>query len=148
MADVWVNNIGQMVIQEAKGKQNTGVVLQFETDLPDDFKIRSNTYRLKTAVAHLVDNAIKFTEKGSVVLRCELQDNHVRFIVTDTGCGIKEEDRERIFENFHKGDDFKVGVGLGLPISRRMLQSLGGDVWLDTTYTNGARFIISLPCGG
>ena len=45
-------------------------------------------------------------------------------------------------------DDFKVGVGLGLPISRRMLQSLGGDVWLDTTYTNGARFIISLPCGG
>ena len=148
MADVWVNNIGQMVIQEAKGKQNTGVVLQFETDLPDDFKIRSNTYRLKTAVAHLVDNAIKFTEKGSVVLRCELQDNHVRYIVTDTGCGIKEEDRERIFENFHKGDDFKVGVGLGLSISRRMLQTLGGDVWLDTTYTNGARFIISLPCGG
>ena len=148
MADVWVNNIGQMVIQEAKGKQNTGVVLQFETDLPDDFKIRSNTYRLKTAVAHLVDNAIKFTEKGSVVLRCELQGNHVRYIVTDTGCGIKEEDRERIFEIFHKGDDFKVGVGLGLSISRRMLQSLGGDVWLDTTYTNGARFIISLPCGG
>ena len=146
--DVGVNDLARTIVKERKGKQQTGVELRFTTNVSDDFKIRSNTYRLKTAVAHLVDNAIKFTEKGSVVLRCELQDNHVRYIVTDTGCGIKEEDRERIFEIFHKGDDFKVGVGLGLSISRRMLQSLGGDVWLDTTYTNGARFIISLPCGG
>jgi signal transduction histidine kinase len=145
--DVWVNNICQRVIQEAKGKQNTGVVLQFDSDLPDDFKIRTSSYRLKNALTHLVDNAMKFTEKGSVELRCELQGGQVRFIVTDTGCGIKKEDHERIFETFQKGDDFKVGVGLGLPICRRLVNSLGGEVCLDATYTDGARFIISLPCG-
>ena len=145
--DVWVNNICQRVIQEAKGKQNTGVVLQLDSDLPDDFKIRTSSYRLKNALTHLVDNAMKFTEKGSVELRCELQDGQVRFIVTDTGCGIKKEDHERIFETFQKGDDFKEGVGLGLPICRRLVNSLGGEVYLDATYTDGARFIISLPCG-
>ena len=145
--DVWVNNICQRVIQEAKGKQNTGVVLQLDSDLPDDFKIRTSSYRLKNALAHLVDNAMKFTEKGSVELHCELQDGQVRFIVTDTGCGIKKEDHERIFDTFQKGDDFKEGVGLGLPICRRLVNSLGGEVCLDATYTDGARFIISLPCG-
>ena len=146
--DVWVNTIGQMVIQEAKGKQNTGVVLRFESNLPDDFKIRTNSYRLKRALTHLVDNAIKFTELGHVELRCELRDSQVCFIVTDTGCGIKEEDRERIFETFSKVDDFKVGVGLGLPICCRLINSLGGEVSLDASYTDGARFVISLPCGG
>ena len=145
--DVWVNSICQMVIQEAKGMQNTGVVLQFESDLPDDFKIRTDSYRLKNALTHLIDNAIKFTEKGHVELRCELHGSKVHFIVTDTGCGIKEEDRERIFETFQKGDDFKVGMGLGLPICQRLINSLGGEVSLDATYTEGARFIISLPCG-
>lgn len=145
--DVWVNNICQRVIQEAKGKQNTGVVVQFDSDLPDDFKIRTSSYRLKNALTHLVDNAMKFTEKGYVELRCELQDGQVRFIVTDTGCGIKKEDHERIFDTFQKGDDFKEGVGLGLPICRRLVNSLGGEVCLDATYTDGARFIISLPCG-
>lgn len=145
--DVWVNSICQMVIQEAKGMQNTGVVLQFESDLPDDFKIRTDSYRLKNALTHLIDNAIKFTEKGHVELRCELHGSMVYFIVTDTGCGIKEEDRERIFETFQKGDDFKVGMGLGLPICQRLINSLGGEVSLDATYTEGARFIISLPCG-
>ena len=147
-SDVRVNAIGQTVIQEAKGKQNTGVQLRFDSDLQDDFKIRTDAYRLKSALAHLIDNAMKFTEKGYVELHCELQDSQVLFIVTDTGCGIKEEDRERIFENFLKVDDFKVGVGLGLPICRRLLNSLGGEVVLDASYTKGARFVISLPCGG
>jgi signal transduction histidine kinase len=67
------------------------------------------------------------------------------FIVTDTGVGIKETDMERIFETFAKIDNFKEGIGLGLPICRRMIRSLGGEVTLDTTYTDGCRFVISLP---
>jgi signal transduction histidine kinase len=59
--------------------------------------------------------------------------------------GIKEEDRERIFETFLKVDDFKAGVGLGLPICRRLLHSLGGEVTLDASYSSGARFVITLP---
>ena len=145
--DVWVNIIGRAVVKEVEGRQNTDTELRFETELADDFKILTNSYRLKNALKHLVDNAVKFTKQGYVELRCECKDGHVLFIVTDTGCGIKKEDQERIFEVFQKGDDFKVGVGLGLPISRRLINSLGGDVTLDTSYTEGARFIISIPSG-
>ena len=121
-----------------------GVELRFTTNVSDNFKIRSNTYRLKNALTHLMDNAMKFTELGHVELRCEHNGDRIRFIVTDTGCGIKEEDRDRIFDTFQKGDDFMSGVGLGLPICRRLIHSLGGEVSLDETYTNGARFIITV----
>ena len=142
--DVLVNELASTVGKECKGKQKTGVELRFTTDISDNFKIRSNTYRLKNALTHLMDNAMKFTELGHVELRCEHYGDGVRFIVTDTGCGIKAEDQERIFETFQKVDDFKTGVGLGLPICRRLIRSLGGEVSLDATYTNGARFIITI----
>ena len=142
--DVLVNELASTVVKECKGKQKTGVELRFTTDVSDNFKIRSNTYRLKNALTHLMDNAMKFTELGHVELRCEHYGDGVRFIVTDTGCGIKAEDQERIFETFQKVDDFKTGVGLGLPICRRLIRSLGGEVSLDATYTNGARFIITI----
>ena len=112
--DVLVNELANTVVKECKGKQKTGVELRFTTDISDNFKIRSNTYRLKNALTHLMDNA------------------------------IKAEDQERIFETFQKVDDFKTGVGLGLPICRRLIRSLGGEVSLDATYTNGARFIITI----
>lgn len=142
--DVLVNELASTVVKECKGKQKTGVELRFTTDISDNFKIRSNTYRLKNALTHLMDNAMKFTELGHVELRCEHYGDGVRFIVTDTGCGIKAEDQERIFETFQKVDDFKTGVGLGLPICRRLIRSLGGEVSLDASYTNGARFIITI----
>ena len=142
--DVLVNELASTIVKECKGKQKTGVELRFTTDISDNFKIRSNTYRLKNALTHLMDNAMKFTELGHVELRCEHYGDGVRFIVTDTGCGIKAEDQERIFETFQKVDDFKAGVGLGLPICRRLIRSLGGEVSLDATYTNGARFIITI----
>ena len=142
--DVLVNELASTVVKECKGKQKTGVELRFTTDISDNFKIRSNTYRLKNALTHLMDNAMKFTELGHVELRCEHYGDGVRFIVTDTGCGVKAEDQERIFETFQKVDDFKTGVGLGLPICRRLIRSLGGEVSLDATYTNGARFIITI----
>ena len=142
--DVLVNELASTIVKECKGKQKTGVELRFTTDISDNFKIRSNTYRLKNALTHLMDNAMKFTELGHVELRCEHYGDGVRFIVTDTGCGIKAEDQERIFETFQKVDDFKAGVGLGLPICRRLIRSLGGEVSLDASYTNGARFIITI----
>ena len=80
-----------------------------------------------------------------IELACERQDDQIRFVVTDTGVGIKEEDRERIFENFTKVDDFKVGIGLGLPLSLRLVQTIGGTLKLDTSYTEGSRFVITLP---
>lgn len=143
--DVCCNDLGRSVLQNAKGKQNTGVDLRFISDVDDDYKILTNNYRVKSALSHLMDNAIKFTEKGYVELSCRLNGDRMCFVVTDTGIGIREEDRERIFETFLKVDDFKAGIGLGLPICRRLIRSLGGEVELDTSYTEGSRFVISVP---
>jgi signal transduction histidine kinase len=65
--------------------------------------------------------------------------------VEDTGCGIPEKEAERIFDRFVKLDSFKEGIGLGLPLSRKLAEQLGGNVVLDTTYKEGARFILTLP---
>ena len=96
-------------------------------------------------MSHLVDNALKFTDMGFIELRVEQKGDRVLFSVSDTGIGIDTKDRERIFENFSKLDDFKEGIGLGLPISRRLIESLGGTLVLDTVYTGGSRFVINLP---
>ena len=64
----------------------------------------------------------------------------------DTGIGIKPEDRERIFGRFEKAsDNFKEGIGLGLPISQRLASSIGGKITLDPGYSPGSRFILTLP---
>jgi signal transduction histidine kinase len=67
------------------------------------------------------------------------------YSVTDTGCGVKEGEEEKIFEHFFKSDIYKEGVGLGLSLARRLARKLGGDVILDTQYRDGARFILKLP---
>ncbi len=84
--------------------------------------------------------------KGYIELRCEHDQpaRQVRLIVEDTG--IKPEDRDRIFDIFEKGEDnFKEGIGLGLPICRRLASSIGGEITLDPEYTGGSRFILTIP---
>ena len=133
------------VIDSMRGKGKDIVEMRFSTNVGDDFAIRSNVYRLRSALSHLVDNALKFTDMGFIELRVEQKGDRVLFSVSDTGIGIDTKDRERIFENFSKLDDFKEGIGLGLPISRRLIESLGGTLELDTVYTGGSRFVINLP---
>lgn len=142
--DVLCNELGRNVLKEFKGKNNTGVELRFSTNVDDSFTIHTNAYRLNVALRHLMDNAVKFTDIGHVELSIMKNHDRILFCVTDTGVGIKEEDRERIFDTFSKVDDFKEGLGLGLPICRRLIRSLGGEVELDPTYTAGCRFVISL----
>lgn len=143
--DVLCNELGRNALEGIKEANSKGVELRFTSNVDDRFAIRSNAYRLNVALHHLLDNAVKFTEKGYVELSIIKKDASILFCVTDTGVGIKAEDHERIFETFSKVDDFKEGIGLGLPICRRLIRSLGGDVTLDPDYSAGCRFIISLP---
>ena len=143
--NVLFNDLGRDVLNDFHGKCNPGVELRFDSEMDDDVMIRTNAYRLKVALRHLLDNAVKFTEQGSVSLLQLKQGNNMLFVVTDTGVGIKEEDRDRIFETFSKADDFKQGLGLGLSVSQRLVRSMGGNVKLDPAYTAGCRFVISLP---
>jgi signal transduction histidine kinase len=117
--------------------------------LKDSCKIVTNRKELQKILNHLMDNAIKFTPQGgTITLRSyhhKLDQNMICFSVTDTGCGIKEGDEEKIFEHFYKSDIYKEGVGLGLSVARRVARQLGGDVILDTRYKEGSRFILQLP---
>ena len=144
-ADVLINDLCRSVLLEAKGRQNTGVEIRFSTNVDDRYAVRSNTYRLTTILRHLVDNAIKFTEKGYILTAVDCTPNQMVISVTDTGIGIAEDYRDRIFEVFSKGDDFKEGLGLGLPICVRMVKSLGGTLELDPAYSEGSRFVVTLP---
>ena len=144
--DVLCNELGRSVMKEFRGKNNTGVELRFSTDVSDSFTIHTNAYRLNVALRHLMDNAVKFTDIGYVELSLKKKDDSMLFCVTDTGVGIREKDRERIFDTISKVDDFKEGLGLGLPICRRLIRTLGGEVELDPAYSTGCRFVISLPC--
>ena len=123
--------------------------LRLELLLKDSYKFMTNRKEVQKILNHLMDNAIKFTPQGgTITLRSyhhKLNQNMICFSVTDTGCGIKDGDEEKIFEHFYKSDIYKEGVGLGLSVARRVARQLGGDVVLDTRYKEGSRFILQLP---
>ena len=110
------------------------------------------------ALVLLLDNAQKFLTKpgeqettgkrGSVILRVAMNAGATatEFIVEDTGIGVPADEAERIFDEFVQLDDYYEGTGIGLTVARSIARRLGGDIILDTSYTDGARFIMSLPC--
>ena len=124
------------------------IEIKLEPLLKDSCSILVNRHEVEKILHHLLDNAVKFTKEGKITLRTynDKMDNHmVCFSVTDTGCGVKEGDVEKIFEHFYKSDVYKEGVGLGLSLARRVARQLGGDVLLDSRYKDGCRFILKLP---
>ena len=96
---------------------------------------------------NFLSNANKFTESGSIVLSYDVNEdkNRVYFAVTDTGCGLSEEQVKTVFDRFAKFDDFKQGTGLGLAICKQIADVIGGEVFVDETYKDGARFVFAHP---
>ena len=144
-SDIKCNELCRSVLESMKGREKPTVELRFSTNVDDTFTIRSNAYRLRSTLNHLIDNAQKFTDMGHIDLRFEHKGNEALFSVTDTGVGIDKKDRDRIFEDFYKLNNFKSGIGLGLPLCRRLIASIGGTVDLDPVYSSGSRFVITLP---
>ena len=121
------------------------VQFNITTKVPDTLTICSNKEGIKNILTELLDNANKFTQQGSITLECSQPDSHtVAFTVSDTGIGIAEADRERIFTQFTKVNYFSEGIGLGLWLSRQTAKELGGDLTLDTTYQGGSRFVLTI----
>ncbi|MBQ9678157.1 MAG: hypothetical protein IJV44_08490 [Prevotella sp.] len=128
--------------------EGKGYKIRFESSLKDSYKLMTNAKEMEKILHNLLNNACKFTEQGTITLSCyhdEVESDMVCFSVTDTGKGIKEGEEEKIFEHFYKVDAYKEGVGLGLPLARRVARQMGGDVVLDTSYHEGSRFILKLP---
>jgi signal transduction histidine kinase len=140
-----INNVLHGLQTEYKDYVSKEITISVETDLSDDFILKTNENMLRRIFACLLDNAVKYTSIGSIILKAKLENGLLKIAVQDTGSGIPIEEAEHIFDRFVKLDSFKEGIGLGLPLSRRLAEQLGGKVELDTTYTDGARFIVSLP---
>jgi signal transduction histidine kinase len=142
-----VNNLCRRVISIAEKQNAAQLQLTFDTEVDDSYCLKSNRHALEKVLNQLMNNALKFTQEGSINLRVHQSPDHgvVRFIISDTGIGIAEEHQERIFERFYKVDSFKQGFGLGLTMSRKIAILLGGSLYIDKNYTQGARFIMTLP---
>ena len=154
---VVVNDLLADLLQENQPNLQPGVTLSYDSSLSADFTLRTNRDLLKRVINALIDNAIKYTEQGTITLKAHTSDTSPRtpgppyprtlvLAVEDTGCGVPAEKAEHIFERFVKLDKFKEGIGLGLSLCRMMVTHLGGTITLDTSYQQqGARFVVELP---
>lgn len=114
----------------------------------ESFMLVTDAHRLSQILINLLTNASKFTEKGSIILAFEVhaEENLVYFSVTDTGRGIPAGKHEAVFNRFEKLEgNLKKGTGLGLAICRQTVTIFGGRIWVDTNYTEGARFVFTHP---
>ena len=114
--------------------------------------IPGDSRRIEQILLNLLSNAIKFTEKGSVKIVCESDDGNVMIKVIDTGIGIKTEDTGIIFETFRQIDSGISrkydGTGLGLPISKKLAELMGGKIRVTSIWGSGSTFSFSLPMKG
>lgn len=124
----------------------TGVKFEYQPsqEITSVYAVRS---WLRIVLAALLDNAVKFTEKGYIRISYSEDKSRrmLRFVIEDTGIGIDSDNAERIFDRFYKIDTFTKGSGLGLAVVREILEIAGGRIYLDNTYEKGCRFIVEWP---
>jgi signal transduction histidine kinase len=142
-----VEAVDQATAATAALFETTGLELRREVaDVPP---VVGDRHRLVQVVINLLSNAVKFTPSGSVTVRVARSDGEVVVSVTDTGTGIPPEDRDRVFEAFAQSGDSLTdkprGTGLGLPISREIVEQHGGRLWLESEVGVGSTFSFSLP---
>jgi signal transduction histidine kinase len=124
-------------------------LVRFESHIPADLPpIRGDKQRLLQIFLNIMSNACKFTESGQITLRAEVQGDSVRVSLQDTGPGIPPEDWSAVFEPFRQtasGLRQGGGTGLGMPITKSLVEAHGGRVWLDSRPGQGSTFFVSLP---
>lgn len=140
-----VNIILDEVANKYKSKLKPDVTLTTQFAAAEQ-NITSDLTRVLESMEHLVSNAVKFTDKGSIVIGYDpVENNRIHLWVKDTGKGIAPENQERVFERFFKVDEFIPGAGLGLSVCRTMAFSLGGIVGVESRLGEGSTFWIEIP---
>ncbi|MEZ4751477.1 MAG: ATP-binding protein [Bdellovibrionota bacterium] len=141
-------------LQTQAERKGLSMDIQFLNPIPAE--IQSDPNRLRQILNNVIGNAIKFTERGSILVTLEsvrhLSDPALRITVSDTGCGLSADQQERIFESFCQGDSSITrkygGTGLGLTLSRRLARELGGDlVLLQSDLSGGSTFRFEIKTG-
>lgn len=125
-------------------KMTPEVELVFSKNLPSVI-ISTDPQRITQVITNFVNNAIKFTSKGSIIIDYKEENNFLKVSVSDTGIGIAEENLSRVFDRFIKINDFKQGTGLGLAISKTIIENLGGSIGVDSELGKGSTFWFKLP---
>jgi two-component system sensor histidine kinase/response regulator len=141
-----VESVAELVTAQARGK-GLELVYSIQPDIPR--RLRGDPNRLRQVLANLVSNAVKFTERGEVVIRATLEHQSeqrltVRFTVTDTGIGIAPERIGRLFQSFSQVDSSTTrrygGTGLGLAISKHLCALMGGQIGVESVFGQGSTF--------
>ncbi len=131
------------------GKQHLQLLFTPNPKHPDVY-MKTDPFRLRQILVNLLNNAIKFTDKGSIEFGYAVKDDtQVEFFVRDTGVGLTREELNMIFERFKRARKSEerniVGTGLGLAISKNLVQLLGGEMWVDSVAGCGTTFLFTLP---
>lgn len=143
---VEINALCRQWMEEAKNSPKPGVELVYQPE-QEELHLHTNPSRLTQVVSHLLHNSARFTEKGSITLSWHThpKQRSLTICITDTGIGIPQDKQDFVFERFAKIDTFSTGTGLGLALGRLIMEKMGGSLILDGKYTEGCRFILTLP---
>ncbi len=130
-------------VSQARKSENEFI---FECDR-ESVDLRTDTQRLQQVIINLLSNADKFTRNGKITLKLEVDDEKrvATFSVSDTGTGIPLEKQKLVFERFEKLNEYVQGTGLGLSICKLTVEKWGGEIWVDSGHTDGARFVFTHP---
>ena len=144
--DINCKEICKMAAESITLRNPDTVTLKVENNIPDSLHIVTDKECLLKVLSELLHNANKYTQEGDISINCVQTDNQfVSFIVSDTGPGIAQDLHEHVFTQFTKLSDFNEGLGMGLTLCRKLAGLLGGQITLDASYTEGARFVLTLP---
>jgi len=124
--------------------------ISFNNSLPDkEAIIKTDSSKFYSILTNLVQNAIKYTEKGSIVFGYQKKDEYLEFYIKDTGIGIPQDRQESVFERFIQADIedkmARQGAGLGLSITKAYVEMLDGKIWLESEVGKGSTFYFTLP---
>jgi signal transduction histidine kinase len=137
---------GVVMVRERATRDGVRVAL---TRLPDVDVVTGDERRIRQVIFNLLSNAVKFTPAGGAVdITAARVNGEVRVSVADTGPGIATEDHDRIFEEFQQtsaGVEQREGTGLGLALSKRLVELHGGRIWVDSKLGHGSTFVFTLP---
>ena len=150
LSEVEIPEVLRSAVSMHSERASRGEVELSLTTEPEEITIFADGRRVRQIVFNLVSNAVKFTPAdGHVDVSARLDDGRVEIAVADTGPGIAPEELETIFEEFKQATDGKKaeGTGLGLPLSRKLVELHGGRLWVESAAGNGSTFRFTLPVG-
>ena len=139
------NHYFEKLLYQYRPKVSANVSMEYTTRVMNRMQITTNAEAVNQVLDQLIGNAIKFTRQGTITLHCCKADDMLELSVSDTGTGIADDMKDKVFEQFIKANNTQQGIGLGLTIARRIARKLGGDLTLDKEYRDGARFVFTLP---